>query len=95
MSFIINPYIFGANGYVIENALRFNSADSAYLSRTFGTGDSTLSWTISTWVKRCEFTTAGDLVFGLAASPYDWVGFGDPDSITTQPGIVGFLLLVE
>ena len=79
----------GGAGYVIENSLRFNSGDSDHLHKTLGTGNR-LSWTMSVWVKRCEFTTAGDLVFGLAASPYDWMGFGDPDSITTQPGIVSF-----
>jgi hypothetical protein len=45
---------FGARGdsdtYRIERSLRFNSADSAYLSRSFSTGNRK-TWTWSGWVK--------------------------------------------
>ena len=41
----------GDGGYQIEKSLRFNSADSAYLSRTFGLGNRrTFTW--AGWVKR-------------------------------------------
>jgi hypothetical protein len=36
----------------ISRSLRFNSADSAYLNRTFSTPTSQNTWTISCWVKR-------------------------------------------
>ena len=36
----------------ISRSLRFNSEDSAYLSRTFGTPTDNLKWTMSMWVKR-------------------------------------------
>ena len=39
-------------GYQIERSLRFNSADSAYLSRTPASAGSLTTWTYSTWVKR-------------------------------------------
>jgi hypothetical protein len=38
-------------GYQIERSLRFNSADSAYLSRTFTTPTNAKKFTISAWVK--------------------------------------------
>jgi hypothetical protein len=38
-------------GAVAERSLRFNSADSAYLSRTFGSGGNRKKWTWSGWVK--------------------------------------------
>jgi hypothetical protein len=37
--------------YTIDQSLRFNDGDSAYLSRTFSAGDTT-EWTFSCWVKR-------------------------------------------
>ena len=47
-------------GYNIERSLRFNSADSAYLNRTFGTPTNNLKWTWSGWVKK----GTGGCVFG-------------------------------
>ena len=42
----------GQGGYQIERSLRFNSADSAYLSKTPTTPTNNLKWTFSCWVKR-------------------------------------------
>ena len=41
----------GAAGYEIERSLRFNSADSAYLSKTFGSAGNQTTWTLSCWFK--------------------------------------------
>jgi hypothetical protein len=43
----------GAGGdlYQISRSLRFNSADSAYLSRTPGTTGDRKTWTWSAWIK--------------------------------------------
>jgi hypothetical protein len=41
-----------AGGYQIERSLRFNSADSAYLNRTFSTPTAGTKWTWSAWIKR-------------------------------------------
>lgn len=41
-------------GYQIERSLRFNSADTAYLNRTFGSGGSRTTWTWSGWVKEAS-----------------------------------------
>jgi hypothetical protein len=44
------PYV--ANDYQISRSLRFNSADSAYLSRTFSSSGNQKTWTWSGWIKR-------------------------------------------
>jgi len=57
---------FGARGdsdtYRIERSLRFNSADSAYLNRTFGTPTSQNIWTFSCWLKRSKIGIIGNLL---------------------------------
>jgi hypothetical protein len=46
----------GAGGdYQISRSLRFNSADSAYLSRTPASAGDRKTWTWSGWVKRSAF----------------------------------------
>jgi len=49
----IGSYIFTAadTGYEIARSLRFNSADSAYLSYSGSAGSNT-TWTFSTWIKK-------------------------------------------
>ena len=48
----------GGSSYEIERSLRFNSADSPFLNRVFGTATSTTTFSISMWVKRVEFSQA-------------------------------------
>jgi hypothetical protein len=45
------------NPYQISRSLRFNSADSAYLSRTFASAGSRTTWTWSAWIKRSGLGT--------------------------------------
>jgi len=56
-----NPMLLagGAAAYKINQSLRFNSADSTYLYRTFGSGDRN-NWTLSVWVKRAGDLAAAD-----------------------------------
>jgi hypothetical protein len=44
----------GAGGYEIERSLRFNSSDSAYLSRTPASAGNRKTWTWAGWVKRAK-----------------------------------------
>jgi hypothetical protein len=69
----VNPLFLGAAGqatgggeYQIERSVRFNSPDSAYLSRTPGTAGNRKTWTLAGWVKRTS--TDGSRVFGTANS---------------------------
>jgi hypothetical protein len=47
-----------AGGYKIERSLRFNSADSAHLSRAPGSEGNRKTWTWAGWVKRASFGTS-------------------------------------
>jgi hypothetical protein len=53
-----------AGGYQIERSLRFNSSDSAYLSRTPSSAGNRRTWTFSCWVKRATTTAAYPTIFG-------------------------------
>jgi hypothetical protein len=48
---------FGVTGYAIDNSLRFNDNDSAYLSRTPATASNRKTFTFSAWVKRGNIGT--------------------------------------
>jgi len=52
MTILQSGVIPASGGYEISRSLRFNPADSAYLNRTFGSGGSRTTWTLSVWVKR-------------------------------------------
>ena len=43
-------------GYEIENSLRFNDDDSAYLSRTPSSASNRKTWTWSSWIKRSNIS---------------------------------------
>jgi len=45
----------GGDGYSISRSVRFNSSDSAYLSRTPSTAGNRKTWTWAGWVKRSAF----------------------------------------
>ena len=69
MAFLIG----GANSaaaddaYSIANSCRFNYADSAYLTRTFGSAGNRRTWTFSTWCKRSKFG-AQQTLFGTSSA---------------------------
>ena len=58
----------GGAGYVVQRSLRFNSSDSAYLSRTPASAGNRKTWTWAGWVKRSAL--GGDQVlFGACPAP--------------------------
>ena len=64
MSFVGSNILAGASGqggagagYAIERSLRFNSGDSAHLSRTPSAAGNLKTWTLSFWIKRTSFPT--------------------------------------
>ena len=77
----------GATAFEVENSLMFEMADSANLSRTFGTPTDNYKWTYSTWVKRTKF--GDNQVFGLGTvvsstgtkAAYQIFGPSDADTI--------------
>lgn len=65
-------------GSEISYSCRLNSSDSAYMSRTFGSPDSTTTWTLSMWVKRGKFPGTSIELFteGSDANNRSEIGFG-------------------
>jgi len=82
--------------YQISRSLRFNSADSAYLNRTFGTPTDNKKWTFSCWIKRSKLssaaTTAGSLQFlcTLGSGAQTFFGYGWTDDNDLVFGYGGF-----
>ena len=57
MTMLQHGLVPSTGGYQIERSLRFNSADSAYLNRTFTTPTSNTTWSFSFWLKRSTLST--------------------------------------
>ena len=55
----------GSTAFSVGNSCIFETADSAYLNRTFGTPTDNKKWTYSTWVKRGNL--ADNQCFGLGS----------------------------
>jgi len=78
----------GAAEYQIERSVRFNSSDSAYLSKVLSTTSTTTTWTWSAWVKRSSLVSKG--LFGAFynnSSRYFLIRFGASDQIEIFGGI--------
>mgnify|MGYP003633463399 CR=1 FL=1 len=54
--------------YEIEQSIRFNDNDTAYLTRTPVSASNRKTWTISTWVKYSIDTSSGSAIFGSGAT---------------------------
>ena len=76
-------------GYNIDNSCRFNSADSAYMHRTFGTPTNVDKWTWSAWIKRGKVSTGAAMklfnayVDGNAYHMIHWSGGTGADQVGT------------
>ena len=72
-----------AVGYDVANSCRFNYADSAYLTRTFGSAGNRRTWTFSTWCKRSKFG-AQQTLFGTSSGSgtYHLFYWGSDESLS-------------
>ena len=70
-------------GYQIQRSLRFNSSDSAYLSRTFSSPTNNIKWTWCGWVKRSKLSTDYRTLFNgnSISTNYASIEFSDTDNI--------------
>ena len=55
-------------GYTIDQSIRFNDNDSAYLEKTFASAGNRQIWTWSAWIK-LSGSTARQIIFGAAGGP--------------------------
>ena len=65
----------GAAGYQIERSLRFNSSDSAYLSRTPAVAGNRRTWTWAGWVKRSSLVDSMIFSAGTSDTNRSIIGF--------------------
>lgn len=71
--FEIAPAVGMSGGYQIRNSLRFNSGDTAYLSRTNAAFGSTTTMTFSFWIKPTDFSAVQKRIIGsYNAAPNDF-----------------------
>jgi len=68
----------GATGYEIEQSLRFNNDDSAYLEKTPSSAGNRKTWTWSAWVQRGNLGIT-TFVFGAGSSGRTDIYFSDAD----------------
>lgn len=57
-----------AGGYSIDQSIRFNISDSAYLERTPSSSGNAQTWTLSFWVKRANLGSEQELFFAGTSS---------------------------
>ena len=68
MGILSNENAISTSGYSISNSLRFQSSNSQYLSRTYGTPTGTNICTFSFWVKRGSLSSSATFpIYGLQA----------------------------
>ena len=75
-------YSAGAAGFYdfpIEQSLRFEDGDSAYLSRTPATAGNRKTWTYSGWVKRGNLGQLSTFLWAANGSAYDILSFTSSD----------------
>ena len=80
-----------ATDYDIEQSLRFNDPDSAYLARTPGSSGNRRTWTWSGWVKRSNLAVGYQAIFTQATGtspPSEGIWFSDDNFIFTRLGNV-------
>jgi hypothetical protein len=80
--------------YQIEQSLRFNDNDSAYLSRTPASAGNRKTWTWSAWVKRGNLGGATQLLMGAAITAGSSeeqinIGFPTTDGLAYRDGVSG------
>lgn len=79
----------GTTGYQIDQSLRFNDDDTAYLSRTPSVAGDRKTWTFSTWVKRGNLGTNQTIfsAFYGGSSRYSYLRFNTDNKITFFGGV--------
>jgi len=67
--------------YEIDQSIRFNDDDSAYLSRTPSSSGSATDWTLSTWLKLGNLGTDRVILSAGTGGNHDWIQFQSNDTL--------------
>lgn len=85
--------IVGSGGYTMNNSARFRSANSAYLSKSFGVQGVLNKWTFSAWVKRGKLGAAQALLSAGSSIGNTSIEFTSANTLSlTCPANCGGLL---
>ena len=87
-SLLLGAEAAGPTAYQVSRSLRFNSADSAYLSRTPGSAGNQKTYTLSMWIKRSKLGQKyffGSYFSNL--SRYQYLGFNSSDQLEFFGGV--------
>jgi len=81
-----------STGYSISRSLRFNSPDSAYLSRTPASSGNRKTWTWAGWVKRSSTDSDGAIIFSSSpsAGANTYICFAGSNSTATAADGISF-----
>ena len=71
----------GGAVYEIDQSIRFNDDDSAYLSRTPSSSGSATDWTLSTWLKLGNLGTDRVILSAGTGGNHDWIQFQSNDTL--------------
>ena len=87
MAYPVMPFGFlGSQGdndsYQISKSLRFNSADSAYVSKTYASGTAATTLTISCWIKRSSLSTTSSIFASRSGSTVVQLEFASDDKLS-------------
>ena len=86
-----------AGGYQIERSLRFNSADSAYLNRTFTTPTNSSKFTFSCWMKMgkvSSFVGGNEVIFD-GGSTDCYFGINSSNQLYCAQGATNYLFTTQ
>jgi len=92
-------FAFGKYQHEIRRSLRFNSADSAYLSRTPASAGNRKTWTWAGWVKRVRLATAQETLFMGGSTASDTasmvMGFDSSDAFFVGGFLTNFVITTQ
>ena len=81
-----------SSGYDVDNSVRFNDGDSAYMHKTAAAGSRRI-FTFSTWFKRGQLGTNQQLFNSYSAANAG--GFGYIQFVATESGVIGDRISLE
>jgi len=73
-----------STGYEVANSVRFNSADTAYMTKTLGTPTDADKYTFSFWVKRCKLGSQQSIFRSTNGNDDSHVTFRSDDTLEFQ-----------
>jgi len=84
MAFGSPQWMYSAGKYEIDQSLKFNDDDTAYLSKTFASSGNTKKWTYSCWYKRGDLDGQSHTLFATnraGSNDFDYIRVQTDDSV--------------